>query len=560
MHRPLAHVSRLSSLSLAVTAVLMLAGGSSCRTIAGLSPGVLSKLKESPDSYLSGEVAELKDPVILNSQDFVYSIAASRDAERVAFTHLGPKTYQVSIWKLGPPPSLVADPSINHYQYDVEALDFSPDGKVVVTVSRDGGVRFYSALNGLALGAYATEEPLVSVAFHPSGKYVVAGSAKGLLTVLSFPSMQFSFEQRVHEGEVRNLAFARNGTLFSGGWDKSIIAFDAVEEQLPTDSARLRFERRGGFSVVRATVDDRLAATFAFDSRTPYVVVNSEVAKVAGIDVAFLKDTVNVATAMGSTVARVAKGRTLTFKALKVKDVDVAVCDACVPPDTQGVLGEAFSQRYDVAFDEITSEAVITSKVKAAVDAEARFSLVLKPRKRMTFEWFVNDFSVDRTGQKLGVAFSEIKAERTREIYEREKKGIPEPIRPGNAGAIVDAQTGLVLQKWSRHEGVVCTAAISPDGQTLATGGWDKKVRLNHPNQPEPLVREFGWSVRRVRFSEDGRLLLVAAWTPQNPLGDQQSKPSAVAYELSYRAPDVVPAPVLAPAPAPAAPVQPPAP
>jgi hypothetical protein len=50
----------------------------------------------------------------------------------------------------------------------------------------------------------------------------------------------------------------------------------------------------------------------------------------------------------------------------------------------------------------------------------------------------------------------------------------------------------------------------------------------------------YGWAVRRVRFSKDGRWLVVAAWTPQNPLGDHSSNPSAVVYEVRYAAADVV--------------------
>ncbi|MBI3185308.1 MAG: aspartyl protease family protein [Myxococcales bacterium] len=509
-----------------------------CRTPSGLSAGMLARLRQTPEGYLSGEVSELSESALMNNMDFVYSIAISRGGEKVAFTHLGPKTFQLGMWDVSHRPRQVADQPVNHYQYDVESLAFSPDGKAVATASRDGAVRIYSAETGSPTGACSTEEPLVSVAFHPTGRYLAVGSSRGLVTVLSFPSLEFSFELRAHEGEVRGLSFADDGTLYSGGWDKSIVAFASAEEEAPTDSARLRFERRGGYSVVRGTVNGRVSAAFAFDARVPFAVVTSEVARAAGIDVPFLKDTATVATPMGNTVVRVARGQALSFKALQVVGLDLAVCDACVPPDTQGVLGEAFIQRYEVAFDEVGGEALLSAKQKAEPPRTMR-ALALSPRKRMGFEWYVNDFSLDRSGRFLGVAFSEVKAERTREIYEREKKGVPEPLREGNAGAIVDAHTGLLVHKWTRHEGVVATAAISPDGQTLATGGWDKRVYLHHPLERSPIRREFGWSVRRVRFSEDGRYLAVAAWTPQNPLGDQQSNPSAMLYELLYHSPEV---------------------
>jgi hypothetical protein len=45
--------------------------------------------------------------------------------------------------------------------------------------------------------------------------------------------------------------------------------------------------------------------------------------------------------------------------------------------------------------------------------------------------------------------------------------------------------------------------------------------------------------VRRVRFSPDGRWVAVAAWTPQNAIGDQESDPAAALFEVAYDQPTV---------------------
>jgi hypothetical protein len=42
--------------------------------------------------------------------------------------------------------------------------------------------------------------------------------------------------------------------------------------------------------------------------------------------------------------------------------------------------------------------------------------------------------------------------------------------------------------------------------------------------------------VRRARFGPDGRLVGVAAWTPQKVTGDQQSDPSAALFSVRYAA------------------------
>ena len=137
-----------------------------------------------------------------------------------------------------------------------------------------------------------------------------------------------------------------------------------------------------------------------------------------------------------------------------------------------------------------------------------------------------------RAGLVAGVAFSETKSERTKAVYDREKKKEVEPEREWDCGARVDLSTGKVLEKKAGHHGVVASAGISPDGKTLATGGWDKKVILH--GQPRAVSDDYGWAIRRVRFSRDGRRLIVAAWTPQNPLNNHQSDPSAVVFEVVY--------------------------
>ena len=148
----------------------------------------------------------------------------------------------------------------------------------------------------------------------------------------------------------------------------------------------------------------------------------------------------------------------------------------------------------------------------------------------------VNDVTLDRAGRVLGVALSEGKAERSFEIYQREKRGQVELSRPGDRAALVEGEGGRPLRTWFAHRGVVATAAVSPDGQTLASGGWDKRLVVNGVAGGEAFERTFGWSVRRVRFSPDGRFLAVAAWTPQTA-GESTRPPSAVVYRVLYASP-----------------------
>jgi predicted aspartyl protease len=522
---------------LGLAAALVLGGG--CAHAPPLAADTLSRLSETPGGYLAGPAQGLEDGPLLNNKDFVWAIAFSPDSSRVAYSHLGAKFYQLGLWTLGTPPTLVSDKNVNPYEKDLEAVAFSADGALLATAGHDGQVRLFDGATGEPRGAVLTEEPLTAVAFHPSGRYVVAGSAQGLVSVFTVPQLAFAFEARIHAGQVSALAFAADGTLYSGSWDKHVRVWGTREEALRPDQARVRFERRGGFTVVRGAVNDKAQVTFALDTRAPAIILNTEAATQAGIDVAFLKDTVTVPTPLGNTVAKLARGQSLRFKAVVVGGVDIAVCDVCVPTGSHGVLGTPFTERFELTFDESTQEAILAAKGGVPEGAELR-GLTLAPQADFTFEGHVNDVTLDAKGQRLGVALSQEKAERTRAVYEREKKKIEEPLAPLNAGALVEAASGRILQKWPLHRGVVSTASISPDGRSLATGGWDKRLLLFTEGQEQPQgERKFGWSVRRVRFSPDGRWVGVAAWTPQNATGDQESDPAAALFQVRYASPGV---------------------
>ncbi|MFZ5445496.1 MAG: WD40 repeat domain-containing protein [Myxococcota bacterium] len=507
-----------------------LASVAGCRTLPRTPDAVLASLAAEPGAWLSGTPVALGPPTVLNREDFVYDAKLSADGATAAVSRLGLESFHLTLHDLatGRPR---ADVAVNALEFDVEALEFSPDGQLIAAVSRDGALRLYSTASGALVGAWLTDEPLVSVAWHPAGSALALGSAKGLVTIVAHPSMQHVAELRAHADEVRAVAFTRAGELVTAGWDRKLRVFALTETTLPPREVRTRYSKKNGLVTFRAVLDRLASATVVLDARAPLLLVRSALAAAVGLEPLKLTDSVQVPTAFGTQLAKVAKGRALSVKNLTLQGVDVAICDACVPADAQAVLGGPVLQQLATAFDESTAELVLTVG-EAATQVALSTAKQLEPVREFVLPAPVNDLSLDAKGLVAGVALSETKAERTKAVYDREKKGEVEPEREWDCAARVDLQTGQVLETKRGHRGVVATVGLSPDGATLATGGWDKKVILH--GATDVVDDTFGWAVRRVRFSRDGRWLIVAAWTPQNPLGNHQSDPAAVVREVLY--------------------------
>ena len=383
------------SFALGLLCLLIGSGGCSHAPRSPLSVAQRAALAENADAYLSGSIQGLQRRAVLERRDFAYAVALNSDGSRVAFTHLNFEQFRLGLWSLEGHGRKLADRPLNGYAEDVEAVAFSSDGGRVVTAGRDGWLRLFDGRSGAPLRQVSLDEPLTAVTFDASGSYLIAGSAAGNLRVLETESLSTLAEVTAHAAAVRGLAAAPEGTIYSGGLDKTVAAW----------------------------------------SWTPSIGGSS-----------------------------------------------------------------------------------------------------LQPLRRFIFDGYVNDLSLDRSGRRLGLALSDVPAERTPEMLRREKRGDREPVRSANAGALVDSETGRVIRQWARHEGVVSTAAVSPDGGTLVTGGFDDRLYLFDAGRPEedPVLEEsFGWNVRQARFSSDGRALAVAAWTPTKARGG--SKPAVVVYDLRYR-------------------------
>jgi len=204
----------------AAAAALCLLG---CAPRAPLTPEQLQLLQRG-DTYLAGEVKQLKRDAVLDVGGLATAVGASRHGELVAFATLqGDDAVLNAIDRTGSPKRLWAQ-RVNAGRRALEAVEVSPDGSFVVSAGRDGFVRAFRGRTGVPGAALGLRQPLTSLALRWDGAQLAVGTAQGRVVVTTFPGLELVAQAELHGGqEVRGLAYRADGAIISGGWDRSLV-------------------------------------------------------------------------------------------------------------------------------------------------------------------------------------------------------------------------------------------------------------------------------------------------------------------------------------------------
>ncbi|KIK71627.1 hypothetical protein GYMLUDRAFT_119968, partial [Collybiopsis luxurians FD-317 M1] len=113
----------------------------------------------------------------------------------------------------------------------VESVAFSPDGKRIVSGSRDNSVQIWDGETGEPLGQplKGHTDDVNSVAFSPDGKRIVSGSFDMLVQIWDAETQEpIGQPLEGHTGSVRSVAFSPDGKrIVSGSGDTSLWIWNA---------------------------------------------------------------------------------------------------------------------------------------------------------------------------------------------------------------------------------------------------------------------------------------------------------------------------------------------
>jgi WD40 repeat protein len=389
------------------------------------------------------------------------------------------------------------------HKESVNSVAFSPDGKTILTGSKDGTAWLWDMEGNLVQEFKGHKREVLSVAFSPDGKTILTGSKDNTARLWDRQGNPMQ-EFEGHNFFVNCVAFSSNGkNILTGSWD---------------NTARL-WDRQGN------------------------VVQEFKGHKKEVISVAFSPDGKTILTGSGDKTARLWNLQGNLVR--EFKDHKGGVLSVAFSPDGKTILtgsGDKTARLWNLQGNPVQEFKGHEDYVTAVVFSPDGKTILTGSEDNTARLWDlwgnqVQEFK-GHEGEVLSVAFSPdgktilTSGDNTARLWDRkgnalqEFKGHTLPvssvafspdgktiITSGDNTARLWDRKGNALQEFKGHKDAVLSVAFSPDGKTILTGSLDKTARLW--NLRGNLLQEFKGHksiVTSVAFSPDGKNILTGSY------------------------------------------------
>jgi len=396
----------------------------------------------------------------------------------------------------------------------VTSVAFSPDGREVLTGSRDKSARLWDAVTGQELRRFdGHTDQVTSVAFSRDGREVLTGSGDKTARLWDAASGKELRQFTGHSDEVRSVAFSPDGrTVLTGSADTTARLWDAATGQ----ELRRYTGHTKAVNAVAFSPDGRYVLTGS-DDHTALLsgaASGKQLRRFAGHD-----DSV-FAVAFSPDGKRVLTGGLDFFTLLwdagsgkKVRrfqdelDVDETLSVAFSPDGREGLIAVSkTAQMWDAA----------SGKVVRRFEGHAYWvtSVAFSRNGRYLLSGSVSTGSHlwDPDSGKEVRRFGEANAWVVSAAFSADGLYVLTG-SPDHTAHLWDAASGQELHRFKGHTNVVTSVAFSPDGRSVLTGSMDKTVRLWDAVNGQELRRFDGHTywITAVAFSPDGRTVLTGS-------------------------------------------------
>ena len=334
------------------------------------------------------------------------------------------------------------------HQAQVDALAFSPDGRLLATGSRDRTAKLWDVETETIRATMPHEDWITHIAFSPEGRLLATGSRNGSVAMWNVETESVRFTMP-HKDWITHVAFSPDGRLLATSSADKISKLWDVET---------------GKNCWTVTCE-RSAESIVFSSDSQYVAM---LPPSGTVDIRSVDDGTNAPAAIHKEPWVTTNGKDLPAQHLR----DFFSWEVTFSPNGKHLASLN-------AGCSLTLWDVVTGEKTRVIEKIAAHDLTLNMFRGSTV---VCSFE----GHYLVIISL--------------KTGGQETIKLWNEGPIAD---------FTPEEPVI-SGAVSPDGQLLATGGWDRIVTLWDVKTQTVYrtLKGHTGEIRALAFSPDGKLLV----------------------------------------------------